>query len=105
FACEHDETITPRAQPNACRHSLLDLPALVSFPWHLSPIAVNYDCRYLKCPNRNEQLRHDLTANASVAACSAFQWIWSTAGENADSIDSNVCDGIGRDRKATLRPG
>src|SRR5437773_1146125 len=46
FACGDDETITSHAQPNACRYSRLDLPALVSVSWHLSPIAPNYDRCY-----------------------------------------------------------
>src|SRR5262249_5837914 len=104
FAWGHDETVTPSAQPNACRHSRLDLPASVSFPWDLSPIAVDYDRWYWKCPNRNEQLRYYRTANPSTAACPAFQWIWGTAGKNANSIDSDYCGGLDRDCKATLRP-
>ena len=102
FACEDDETITSHAQPNACRHSRLDLPALVSFSWHLSPIAPSYDRCYRKCLNRNEQLRHYHTAGSSAPAGSTFQWIWRTAGKGANSINSDHRGGLDRDCQTTL---
>src|SRR5262245_25079892 len=85
FAWEHDETIGPRAQPNACRHSRLDLPALVSFSWALSPMALEYDRCYWNRLDLNEQLPHYAPTDSYAATCAALQWIWSTAGKNADS--------------------
>src|SRR2546430_10994818 len=93
FAREHDETVAARAQPNACPIRSLTC-ASVSFPWHLSPVAADYDRCYWNCLNLNEQLPHYSPADSSAATCAALQWIWGAAGKNVDSVDSNVCDGL-----------
>src|SRR5262249_37667058 len=59
--------------------------------------------RVLQMPNRNEQFCHYSPTDPSTAACSALQWLWSAAGKNAHSIDSDVSDGFDRNCKETLR--
>src|SRR5260370_37544537 len=100
FACEDDETITSHAHPNACRHSRLDLPALVSFSWHLSLIAPNHDWCYSKCLNRNEQLRHYHTAGSPAPAGSTFKCIWRTTVKDACTLYNIHRSGIMRDCKS-----